>query len=346
MSVRVGRRGAAVIAHRYDDFPVGAGDLDLRGDTSAPLDATLTILQRFTPSTEETAGYGDVAGDLSLRQTLGGLFGVDAGHVVVTVGGSEALHLALTCLTDPGDPIALPRPAFPGYDQLAHLAGLRPVHYPVPGPLPAPTGMPLLVCTPHNPTGVTTNPTQVADRPGGVIWDVCHSSLTAPQIDGVRAALQRGDVVVFSLSKLLRLPGLRIGCLIAADAAFIGAAVAVKTHLSMSVDLLAQRLAGQILTHPGALKEVAARSRGIGENRGRVLEAVAGCAALDAVAAKDGTFVYLQAPDGCDAARLLHQAGVIGLPGTVFNGTPSSVRLCIAQNPDVIDQTIERITDL
>jgi aspartate/methionine/tyrosine aminotransferase len=342
----VSHRAAAVIAHDYDDFPVRPGDLDLRGDSSPALAITANELSRLSVDAEDMARYGNVAGEPELRQAIGGLFGVDAATVTVTAGASEALHLALTCLTDPGDQVMLPRPAFPGYDQLARLAGLRPVHYAVPGPVPSAARLPMLICTPHNPTGVTTSTRQASHRAGCTIWDVSHSSLSAQQARGVRAALAADGVVVFSLSKLLRLPGLRIGCLIAASPAVVTAATAAKTHLSMSADRLAQRLAWKILTHPGTLAAVAARSRDLAALRTTMLRAAEESAVLEAAAAQDGSFVFLRTRDGRDAAQFLRQAGITGLPGTVFNSTADTARLCIAQDPAVISLAAQRIAAL
>ena len=291
--------------------------------------------RRFSATAHDTTGYGDVAGDPELRDELADLFGVDAANVVVTVGGSEALHLALTCLTDPGDPVLLPRPGFPGFDQLAHLLGLRTIHYDVGGPLPPGADAALLlVCTPHNPTGVTTAVHAAPRRPGPTVWDVSHTSLTAADRTDIRAALNSTGVAVFSLSKLLRLPGARVGCLLSRDAAVVDAATAVKTHLSMSVDQLAQRLATLVLTQPGLRGELAERRAHIAGLRTVILDAVAASPTLTAFPATGGTHVLVRTRDGTDAWARLRAAGVVGLPGVVFNSTPDTARLCIAQSPD------------
>lgn len=343
----VSRRAAATIAYHYDDFPAGLSDVDLRGDNSPPLRTTVAVLERFTPTVQHTAGYGDVAGDQRLRALLGELFGMPAANVVVTVGGSEALQLALTCVTDHGDAIWLPRPTFPGHDQLAQLLGLRRRHYDVPGPLPERLdAAPLLVCTPHNPTGVTTATNMVDRRPGWTIWDVAHASLTGRDLYAIRGMLTATGIVVFSLSKLLRLPGLRVGCLVTADQALAATAAVVKTHLSMSVDQLAQHVAAQVLADPGTRPELADRARHIAGLRRRIVNAAAASRALTAFPAMDGTHVLLRARDGADAWRRLRGAGVIGLPGTVFNTGADTVRLCVAQPVDVIVEAANRLVQL
>ncbi len=47
--------------------------------------------------------------------------------VLVTVGGSEAIDMALRCLIEPGDEVVIPEPCFVCYDPMARMAGGVPV---------------------------------------------------------------------------------------------------------------------------------------------------------------------------------------------------------------------------
>lgn len=51
-----------------------------------------------------------------------------ATQIVVTVGGSEAIDLALRCLINPGDEVIVPVPSFVCYGPLASMAGGTPVY--------------------------------------------------------------------------------------------------------------------------------------------------------------------------------------------------------------------------
>lgn len=51
-----------------------------------------------------------------------------ASQVVVTVGGSEAIDLALRCLLNPGDEVIVPVPSFVCYGPLTSMAGGTPVY--------------------------------------------------------------------------------------------------------------------------------------------------------------------------------------------------------------------------
>lgn len=342
MTATVSARTGAVMACSYDDFPVPQGAVDLRGDGAPPPAAVTAALAALGPAAWQADGYGDVAGDPGLRALLGDVFGVPAEQVIVTAGGSEALHLALLCTTDRGDTVLLPRPAFPGFDELARLAGLHVRHYPVPGPIPAssPAVTATLVCTPHNPTGVVTGPGDLPHRTGWTIWDACHMPLTGPPLTELRGRLTGTDVVIFSLSKLLRLPGARIGCLIARDRDLITAAVAAKTHLSMSTSRPAQRLAAAVLAAPSIRTEITARHHAVAAAHHRIAVALAGTGAFTVCRADAGTHLFATAIDGIDAWKQLAAAGVVGLPGTVFHAPARTVRLCVSQPGPVLDTAV------
>lgn len=51
-----------------------------------------------------------------------------ASEIIVTVGGSEAIDLALRCMLNPGDEVIVPVPSFVCYGPLASMAGGTPVY--------------------------------------------------------------------------------------------------------------------------------------------------------------------------------------------------------------------------
>ncbi len=78
--------------------------------------------------------YSPNAGLLPLRQSIAGYvkrnWQVDydaASEVLVTVGGSEAIDLAIRALVSPGDEVLIPSPSFVCYEPLAKMAGATPV---------------------------------------------------------------------------------------------------------------------------------------------------------------------------------------------------------------------------
>lgn len=78
--------------------------------------------------------YTSNAGFLSLRRAIAGYlerrFSLrydPESEIVVTVGGSEAIDLALRVLLDPGDEVIIPMPSFVCYEPLTRVAGGVPV---------------------------------------------------------------------------------------------------------------------------------------------------------------------------------------------------------------------------
>lgn len=342
------RRADDITAFNYADFPVGHSDLDLRGDNSAPLSVLTELLDGNPVRPGGLADYGPVQGDEELREAIAAVFAMPSTHIVVTNGASEALMLLLHTLADPGDTIALPRPAFPGYRQLARMADLRATYYDAAitpsRPDPGPGTRAVLVCTPHNPTGLITGRADVRDWPERwLIWDLSHSALFDDATQAFRSGLADHEAVVFSLSKLLRLPGARVGFVVCGSPKVTARIVAAKTHLSMSTSRLSQVLARQLLASSQTRREISERHAHLTSARERVLAAVQQTSTFTAAAARGGTHLLLTSARGGDAWLRLKQAGLVGLPGHVFDADPSGVRLCTAQPPDVIDAAISRI---
>ncbi len=78
--------------------------------------------------------YTANAGQLALREAISGYLDRrfqthydPASEIVVTVGGSEAIDLALRTLVTPGDEVLIPTPSFVCYDPLTRLCGGVPV---------------------------------------------------------------------------------------------------------------------------------------------------------------------------------------------------------------------------
>lgn len=119
-----------IVATMKDVISLGIGEPDF--STPEPImQAGMHSLQRG-----ETH-YTSNAGVLELRQELAGhlqrLYGVvydPLSEIVVTVGVSEALYLALTAILEPGEEVLIPTPCFVAYQAEVILAGGIPVEIP------------------------------------------------------------------------------------------------------------------------------------------------------------------------------------------------------------------------
>ena len=49
----------------------------------------------------------------------------DAGDILITNGGSEALQIAMNCILDDGDEILIPEPFYPNYNTMAYTCGAK-----------------------------------------------------------------------------------------------------------------------------------------------------------------------------------------------------------------------------
>lgn len=78
--------------------------------------------------------YTSNAGNLSLRTEIGkyldrrfGLRYNPTDEIVVTVGGSEAIDIAIRAIVEPGDEVIIPMPSFVCYEPIVRLSGGTPV---------------------------------------------------------------------------------------------------------------------------------------------------------------------------------------------------------------------------
>ena len=162
----------------------------------------------------------------------------DAGDILITNGGSEALQIAVNCILDDGDEILIPEPFYPNYNTMACTCGAS-IH-------PIPTSphegfryaararieaeinehTRAIVCTnPGNPTGVVLTPEEmrmlvdVAKEHGlFIIGDEAYREFVYAgeplQSMGQSADAAENVIVIDTVSKRFSACGARIGCLI------------------------------------------------------------------------------------------------------------------------------------
>jgi aminotransferase len=154
--------------------------------------------------------------------------------IIVTVGGVEALYLAMAALLDAGDEVLIPDPGFMVYNSLALLCDAGPVPYPLriengfyPDPaeveaLLTPRTKLLIVNSPGNPTGqvipreVLGELASLADRHDLLV--ISDEVYDAVVYDGRRAmsfatlpGMADRTITVNSLSKAYAMTGWRLG---------------------------------------------------------------------------------------------------------------------------------------
>ncbi len=288
---------------------------------------------------------------------------VEPSRIVLTAGASAALVAVFAALFEPGDRIALGRPGYPAYRNALRALGREAVEIDC-GPA---TGFRLdaaalgaagrvhgvVVASPANPTGAMLDRGQLAAliaacRAAGVrlISDEIYHGISY----GARAVsaleLDGEAIVINSFSKLFRMPGWRLGWLVAPShlAARLSAYV---INFFLTPPTLSQHAA------LAAFDDMAELERSVATyavNRGRLLEGLAGFG-LGRIAPPEGAF-YLYADVGhltddslAFCQRLVADTGIAIAPGIDFDPLHGQhyVRLSFAVSTAEIDEALARL---
>ena len=129
------------------------------------------VWEAFRGCTDEVLSYGPAQGFLDLRRAMAEYFGrygisLEADNVLITIGGSEAIHYAFSVVADPGEEIIIPEPFYTNYNGYASAANVRivPLTLDVNDGFRLPPAevieakisertRAIMLCSPNNPTG-------------------------------------------------------------------------------------------------------------------------------------------------------------------------------------------------
>ena len=92
-------------------------------------EAGITSLKKGYTKYTPNAGFSELRREIAKYQKR--RIGLDydpEGEIIVTVGGSEGIDLALRCLLNPGEEVIVPTPSFVCYGPLGSMAGAVPVY--------------------------------------------------------------------------------------------------------------------------------------------------------------------------------------------------------------------------
>lgn len=192
---------------------------------------------------EKVLSYGPSQGLPELREEISRYFreyGIDLGmeDVLITLGGSEAIHFAFSVIADPGDEIIIPEPYYTNYNGYASFAGIKIV--PVTSKAENGYRLPsveeieskitsktkgILICSPNNPTGTVYNDEEL----GRIVYlakkydlfiigdevykEFVYDGLKHRSILELKGVEER-TIVVDSISKRFSSCGARIGAII------------------------------------------------------------------------------------------------------------------------------------
>ncbi|MDW8293336.1 MAG: aminotransferase class I/II-fold pyridoxal phosphate-dependent enzyme [Anaerolineae bacterium] len=356
-----------IAATMKDVISLGIGEPDFV--TPEPiLNAGIASLQRG-----ET-GYTSNAGLRELREALSAhlerLYGVSYDpeeELLITVGVSEALYLALTAIIDPGDEVVVPQPCFVAYPAEVIFAGGTPVAVPtrveedfqVSAAAVAaritPRTKALLIGYPNNPTGAVMSrerlveiaalaeqhdliviSDEIYDR---LVYGVEHVCFAA--LPGMRAR----TVLLGGFSKDYAMTGWRIGYM-AAPKEILAAARKVHQYTIMSAPTTGQHAALAALREG---EEHVQRMVAEYDRRRRLIVSGLNALGLDCFEPRGAFYAFPSvAKSGMSddefAERLLLEERVAVVPGSAFGvGGEGFVRMCYATAYEKIEEALERI---
>ena len=288
-------------------------------------------------------------------------------HVVVTVGGSEAIDIAMRALVDPGDEVILMEPCYVAYTPSVELCGAKQVHIQLehkdefkltPEKLEAaitPKSKVMLLNYPSNPTGGVMTKEDYAKlvpiikkHELIVISDEIYAELT---YDGEFCSLANFEeikdqvIVINGFSKAFAMTGWRLGYTLA-NKEFTAAMNKIHQYIIMSAPTAAQYGAIEALhngdIHVAEMKEAYESRRNFitkGFNRiGLPTHLPHGAFYIFPDIRSTG----LTSDEFCE--KLLEEEKVACVPGTAFGAAGEGfIRVSYAYSIEHIKEAIERI---
>jgi N-succinyldiaminopimelate aminotransferase len=325
--------------------------------------------------------YPPGPGVLALREAIGthrddhyGLEYDPASEILVTVGATEAVAASILGLCDAGDEVVVFEPYYDSYAATIELAGARRVAVPLrpdatgrfsfdPDELRAavtPRTRLLLINSPHNPTGTVLTGSELQ-----LIADICIEHDLIVVTDEVYEHLTYDGT---THTPIAALPGMRDRCVAISSAGKSFSVTGWKIGWVCAPEPLLRQVntVKQFLTytHNPAMQHAVAYALGnempwVAELRASLQQRRDQLAdGLESIGLRvtrpQGTY-FIQAdirPIGesdCDAfaRRLPQEAGVVGIPTSVFCDSPAVgrpfVRFAFCKRPEVIAEAVQRL---
>lgn len=318
---------------------------------------------RYTPNGGIPALREAIRGKLARENGLD----VDTEQIWVTVGATQALHLAMALTLSHGDEVLVPDPGYTTFTMNAHLLQAVPVPYPLRPErdfqpdlaelesLVTPRTRALIVNTPSNPLGSTfdrsTLEALIALAQRHDLWllsDEVYERFTwgAPHVSP--ATLDRDGRVlsVFSMSKTYAMTGARVGWLVTPPG-WRQTMLRVQESVVSCVDEPSQRAAAEALTgDQDAVSQSAAHYR----DNLAVATALLSARGLRHLAPTGAFYLWIDVSHvshgdvmaWCE--RFLDEQGVAVAPGSAFGASGEGwIRVCVASDRSELLEGLSRL---
>jgi aminotransferase len=361
------RRFFDVAVTMKDVVSLGTGEPDFFTPWHIREEAIYTLERRRTT-------YGENAGLIGLRREIArymskyGLHYDPADQILVSVGASEDIDVAMRAILDPGDEVLLVEPCFVAYKPCVVMAGGVPVTIPTHAENDfrvtaadiearlTPKTKAILLSYPSNPTGATLEKEDLEaiaallrERDLVVISDEIYSELVYGDTPHVSIASFPGmaekTIVINGFSKAFAMTGWRLG-FACGPAELIAAMTKIHQYVLMCAPIVAQ-YAGMEALRNGAPDVEAMRKEYDGRRRFMLKELHE--MGIDCFEAKGAFYLFpsikqfgLTSEEFCE--RLLHEGRLAVVPGTAFGDSGEGhVRCCYAYSIDNIKEALNRL---
>jgi aminotransferase len=356
-----------LVTNRHDILSLGVGEPDFVTPWRIR-EAALYHINRGETSYTSNSGLLSLRGKIS--NYLDQRFSVKAdpvSEILITVGVSEALDLALRAILNPDDEVIIWEPAYVAYSPLVMLAGGRAVPLGSSGEdgfrfnlnnlknLLTPKTRAIVLNYPNNPTGVTLNKQELtdlatlcSDRGIIMISDEIYAEMTHHGRHVSLASLPEasGWVLLLSgFSKSFAMTGWRIGYA-AGPPELISAMTRIHQYTMLCASVMSQRAAEIALTE--GLADMVEMCE-IFRQRANIIVKALNEIGVPCHQPEGAFYAFpsirdtgLESMEFC--RRLLDEEKVAIVPGGIFGKSGEGhVRLAYAADTDTIETAIERL---
>jgi aminotransferase len=362
------RRFFDILADMTDVISLGIGEPDFETPRSI-IEAGVESLREGR--THYTSNYGTVELRRALSRHLDRLYGVSydpATELLITVGESEAVDLALRATCDPGDEVILHEPSYVAYMPAIVFAGGVAIHVPTrfeddfaldPAAVEAaitPRTKALFLGYPCNPTGAVLPPdiqdelAAIAERHDLLVYSdeiydrLAYGTYRHRAFSSLPGMRDR-TILMGGFSKAYAMTGWRVGWL-AAPAAILEGIVKVHQYGIMSAPTTAQD-AALVALIDGEADVEAMRSEY--DRRRRLVVDGFNAVGLETFEPRGAFYAFPRITStGLDsetfARRLLEEQHVAVIPGGAFGPSGEGhVRACYATSYEKLEEALVRI---
>lgn len=306
-------------------------------------------------------GYTGNLGIPELREALSDKFKRDNNFlvapddIIITSGASEALHISLLALVEPGDEVLVPDPGFVSYSALTGFAGGKVVGVPLSDNLTlTPDNVAehitdrtrvLVVNSPSNPTGSVQTRDEIKglcevaeDHAITIISDEVYEHFIYSGEHVSPASLYENTVTINATSKTYAMTGWRLGYA-AAPHDITEQMLKAHQYVQACANSIAQKAALAAVTGPqdcvGEMFDSFRRRRDLVMNGLRDI-------GINCVEPQGAFYAFPEVDNSMEAVHKLLEAGVITAPGEAFGpGGTGHIRLSYATGDDDIRRALD-----